>query len=57
MDILINEKQYNSLKNVLSENYMINEAEWYNTLGDIIGIFDPSGVVDFVNGYFIFKTR
>jgi len=50
MDILINEKQYNSLKNVLSENYMINEAQWYNTLGDIVGIFDPSGVVDFVNG-------
>jgi len=50
MDILINEKQYNSLKNVLSENYMINEAKWYNTLGDIVGIFDPTGVVDFVNG-------
>jgi hypothetical protein len=28
----------------------LNEASWLNTLGDIIGIFDPTGVVDFVNG-------
>ena len=29
---------------------VINESKWYNTLGDIVGIFDPTGVVDFVNG-------
>jgi hypothetical protein len=29
---------------------MINEDKWYNTLGDIVGIFDPTGVVDLVNG-------
>lgn len=28
----------------------INESKWYNTLGDILGIFDPTGVVDFING-------
>lgn len=28
---------------------LLKEA-WYNTLGDIVGIFDPSGVVDLVNG-------
>ena len=28
----------------------INEAEWYNTLGDILGIFDPTGVIDLANG-------
>jgi hypothetical protein len=28
----------------------LNENEWYNTLGDIVGIFDPTGVVDLVNG-------
>lgn len=28
----------------------LNESQWYNTLGDIVGIFDPSGVVDLVNG-------
>ena len=29
---------------------LINEASWLNTLGDIVGIFDPTGVVDLVNG-------
>ena len=28
----------------------INESKWYNTLGDIVGIFDPTGIVDLVNG-------
>jgi hypothetical protein len=28
----------------------LNESHWYNTLGDIVGIFDPTGVVDLVNG-------
>lgn len=29
---------------------LINESKWYNTLGDIVGIFDPTGIVDVVNG-------
>ena len=29
---------------------LINESKWYNTLGDIVGIFDPTGIVDIVNG-------
>jgi len=29
---------------------LIKESKWYNTLGDIVGIFDPTGVVDIVNG-------
>ena len=29
---------------------LIKESKWYNTLGDIVGIFDPTGVVDLVNG-------
>ena len=29
---------------------LINESKWYNTLGDIVGIFDPTGIVDLVNG-------
>ena len=29
---------------------LVTESRWYNTLGDIVGIFDPSGVVDTVNG-------
>jgi len=29
---------------------VITEAAWWNTLGDVVGIFDPTGVVDIVNG-------
>lgn len=29
---------------------LISENKWYNTLGDVVGIFDPTGVVDLVNG-------
>lgn len=29
---------------------LLNEAKWYNTLGDIAGIFDPTGAIDVVNG-------
>lgn len=28
----------------------INEAKWWNTVGDVLGIFDPTGVVDLING-------
>ena len=34
---------------------LINESKWYNTLGDIVGIFDPTGVVDLVNGISYWK--
>ncbi len=29
---------------------LIKESKWYNTLGDIVGIFDPTGIVDLING-------
>jgi hypothetical protein len=29
---------------------LLKEASWYNTLGDIAGIFDPTGIIDVVNG-------
>lgn len=29
---------------------LVTESRWYNTLGDVVGIFDPTGVVDTVNG-------
>lgn len=32
------------------KNNTLNEAAWYNTVGDILGIFDPTGVVDVLNG-------
>jgi hypothetical protein len=41
----------------LLENFQIDkkinlsEARWWNTVGDVLGIFDPTGVVDFINGW------
>ena len=39
------------LKVIYPENAkLIKESNWLNTLGDVVGIFDPTGVVDLVNG-------
>lgn len=38
------------LKAVYPEKSKLLKEAWYNTLGDIVGIFDPTGVVDLVNG-------
>jgi hypothetical protein len=34
---------------------LLREGKWYNTLGDIVGIFDPTGIVDVVNGISYWK--
>lgn len=34
---------------------LINESKWYNTVGDIAGIFDPTGVIDLANGVSYWK--
>jgi hypothetical protein len=31
------------------EKFILTEA-WWNTIGDIVGFFDPTGVVDLING-------
>lgn len=38
------------LKSIYPEKSKLLKESWYNTLGDIVGIFDPTGVVDLVNG-------
>lgn len=44
------------LKVVYPENKtLINEAKWYNTLGDLVGIVDPTGIVDIANGISYWK--
>ena len=40
--------QYSNIINKRKDN--INEGNWMNTVGDVVGIFDPTGVVDLVNG-------
>lgn len=32
------------------KSILVSESKWYNTLGDIVGIFDPTGIVDLING-------
>jgi len=61
MKIIISESQYSRLKsyNTPSINFLINETAgkkvkplseaWYNLLGDIVGVFDPTGIVDTAN--------
>lgn len=34
---------------------LIKEGSWYNTVGDILGIVDPTGIVDIVNGISYFS--
>jgi hypothetical protein len=49
-NIIITESQLKVIQMYYGENdQMLNEA-WWNTIGDVVGIFDPTGVVDLVNG-------
>jgi hypothetical protein len=60
-EIIITERQLALIKvKTLSEHTdengeLINEAAWYNTVMDILGIFDPTPIVDIINStsYFI----
>ena len=36
-------------------NKLIKEAKWYNTVGDILGIFDPTPTIDIINGISYFS--
>jgi hypothetical protein len=58
-EIIITERQLNLIKkNTLTEKYeekdLINEA-WYNTVMDVLGIIDPTPIIDIINAtsYFI----
>ncbi len=42
-------------KNIISESQNISESEWYNLVGDIAGIFDPTGLVDAANAVSYFS--
>ncbi len=36
--------------NVLNPVKVITERQWYNTVGDVAGIVDPTGTIDLLNG-------
>lgn len=46
MNVALTEKQFDL---IIDSNQLINEA-WYNTVLDIVGWADPTGIVDAVNG-------
>ena len=51
-NIIISQQQLLSIQGkILEENKIqLNESEWYNTVGDILGLIDPTPTVDFING-------
>lgn len=56
-NILISERQLALIakKQKLQNPEVIEESAWYNTVGDILGIVDPTGIVDVVNGISYFS--
>jgi len=52
--IIITERQLSLIKEKFVSEELINEA-WYNTVMDVLGIFDPTPIIDIVNAtsYFI----
>lgn len=54
VQIIITERQLDAIKEKVISEDLINEA-WYNTVMDVLGIFDPTPIVDIVNAtsYFI----
>lgn len=50
MNIIVTESQLSKLVLKTENPDLINEAKWWNAIGDVVGIFDPTGIVDAVNG-------
>lgn len=49
-DIIITESQLKFVLGKLKEDKNLNESSGWNTFFDIVGIFDPTGIVDLGNG-------
>jgi len=56
-DYILSETQLKFITEEIKSNgkEIIQEAEWYNLVGDIVGIFDPTGAVDVINGISYFS--
>lgn len=44
------QERYTNERSLYEDNSQMLNEEWWNTLGDVVGIFDPTGVVDLING-------
>jgi hypothetical protein len=54
-NLVITEKQLELLVNQIQEGsssneQQLNEDTWMNTAASVVGLFDPTGIVDFLNG-------
>ena len=53
-NLVITEKQLELLVNQIQEGTIneeqLNEDTWMNTAAGVVGLFDPTGIVDFLNG-------
>lgn len=49
-NFIITETQFKTIQEKYFENDQVLNEAWWNTIGDVVGIFDPTGVVDLVNG-------
>lgn len=47
--VIITESQLELIKKNGTNKELLGEAQWYNTALDILGIFDPTPTVDFIN--------
>lgn len=55
-DLTIGErKMVLEIHGLLYPDKKLNESKWYNTLGDIVGIVDPTGIVDMANAVSYFR--
>jgi hypothetical protein len=50
MNIIVTESQLSKLVLETENPDLLNEAQWWNAIGDVLGIFDPTGAVDVING-------
>ena len=50
MNIIVTESQLSKLVLETENPELLAEAQWWNAIGDVLGIFDPTGAVDVING-------
>lgn len=50
MNIIVTESQLSKLVLETENPDLLTEAKWWNAIGDVLGIFDPTGAVDLING-------
>ena len=50
MNIILTESQLSRIALETQNPDLLAEARWWNAIGDVVGIFDPTGAVDLING-------